>query len=357
MLKPFMTSLLVSLLLGCGTANGTKNAKKNSDEDVPTKTTAAPSEAGELPDPIATVNGEAISLEEFNKEASAAIIAAEVAVYEARKQALDRMVTDRLLQAAASKEGLEIEAFLQKEIEAKTPAPTDEEIEAFFNERRDQMPQPLEQMKPQLADYLSNEKRKAAFMTFLEDLKKNAGVTTYLPPYRVTVDAADSQRKGSATAPIQIVEFSDFQCPYCVRGTETVAKVVEHYGDKVSLVFRHFPLSFHKEAHLASQGSECAGDQGSFWEFHDLLFANQQALQPADLMSYAAQLKLDEQAFDACIKGGTKAGKVDADMAAGELIGMNGTPGFYINGIPLTGAVPFENFKTVIDEELARLAK
>jgi protein-disulfide isomerase len=352
-----MTSFLVLSLLACGTANGTKTAKEDPVETKAGAATASPAADSQLPDPIATVNGEPISLAEFNKEASAAIIAAEVAVYEARKQALDRMVTDRLLKVAAAKEGLEIEAFLQKEIESKTPAPTDAEIEAFYNERRAQMPQPLEQMKAQLTDYLTNEKRKAAFMTFLEDLKKNAGVTTNLPPYRVTVDAGQSHRMGSEKAPIQIIEFSDFQCPYCTRGAEVVKQVVDTYGDKVSLVFRHFPLSFHKEAHLAGQGAECAGDQGKFWEYHDLLFANQQAMQPADLMSHAAQLKLDEQAFEGCLNGGSKAGKVDADMAAGELVGMNGTPGFYINGIPLTGAVPFENFKTVIDEELARLGQ
>ena len=162
---------------------------------------------------------------------------------------------------------------------------------------------------------------------------------------------------GSESAPIQIVEFSDFQCPYCTRGNETVKQVVSHYGDKVSVVFRHFPLSFHKEAHLAAQGAECAGDQNKFWEYHDLLFANQQALQKDNLLEYASQLKLNQKKFDECLNSGSKATKVDADMAAGELVGMNGTPGFYINGIPLTGAVPFDNFKAVIDEELARLGQ
>ena len=334
MQKPMMTSLLLATLIGCGTANGTKNVE---DQSAVTPVAATPKAAGTtgLPDPIATVNGEDISLDEFTKASSAAVIAAEVAVYEARKQALDRIITDKLLESEAAKAGMDIEAFLQQEIESKTQPPSDAEIEAFYNERRSQMPQPLDQMRAQLADYLMNEKRKTAFLGFIDTLKKNAGVQTHLPPYRLTVDGAGSQRMGAESAPIQIVEFSDFQCPYCTRGNETVKQVVSHYGDKVSVVFRHFPLSFHKEAHLAAQGAECAGDQNKFWEYHDLLFANQQALQKDNLLEYASQLKLNQKKFDECLNSGSKATKVDADMAAGELVGMNGTPGFYINGIPL----------------------
>jgi protein-disulfide isomerase len=252
---------------------------------------------------------------------------------------------------------MEIEAFLQQEIESKTVPPTDAEIEAFYNSKRDQMPQPLEQMKGQLTDYLLNEKRRSAFMTYLESLKKAGKVENHLPPYRVTIDGGKSYRKGPANAPIEIIEFSDFQCPYCTRGIEVVEEVLAHYGDKVSVVFRHFPLSFHEDAHLAAQGSECAGDQGKFWDYHDLLFQNQRALKRPQLSTYAGQLGLDAAKFDKCLDDGTHAAKVDGDMEAGAMVGMNGTPGFYINGIPLTGAVPFDNFKQVIDAELAKIGQ
>ena len=350
MSKTVMIALLLGSLVACGSANGTKTST-----ETPTKPTTTQAAAkDELPDPIAKIGDESISLADYKKEASASIVAAEIKVYEAKKQALDKLVTDKILEAEAKKAGLEVEDFLKQEIESKTVPPTDGEIEAFYNQNRAQMPQPLEQMKAQLADYLTNEKRRNAFGAFIEDLKKNAGVETYLPPYRLNVGAASGYRKGPANAPVEIIEFSDFQCPYCSRANTTVEQVVAHYGDKVSVVFRHFPLSFHKEAHLAHQGSECAGEQGKFWEYHDLLFANQQALKPADLINYATQLKLNVEAFDGCLKNGAHAGKVDKDLEDGGAVGMNGTPGFYINGIPLIGAVPFEMFKEVIDAELAR---
>lgn len=349
-----LMSLSLATLLACGTANGTKTQQ---DPPVDPTATAKASVSNDLPDPIATVNGEPISAAEFNKEAAAAVIAAEVAVYEARKQALDKMVTDKLLKVEADKAGLEVEAYLTQEIESKTTPPTDAEVEAFYNEKKAEMPAPLDQMRPRLHDYLLNEKRRATFLTFIEDLKKKGKVETYLPPYRVTVGAGGSYRKGSESAPIQIVEFSDFQCPYCTRAIGTVDQVVGHYGDKVSVVFRHFPLGFHDDAHLAAQASECAGDQGKFWEYHDTLFENQRALKKTNLSEYAVQLGLNAETFDKCINEGTHAGKVDKDMEDGSMVGMNGTPGFYINGIPLTGAVPFESFKTVIDAELARLGK
>ena len=127
------------------------------------------------------------------------------------------------------------------------------------------------------------------------------------------------------------------------------------YGDKVSLVFKHFPLSFHPDAHLAAQAAECAGDQGKFWEYHDKLFANQKELKQPALLAYAGALSLDEATFETCLTSKKYAARVDADFEQGKQVGMSGTPGFYINGIPLSGAQPLANFQQIIDAELARL--
>ena len=164
----------------------------------------------------------------------------------------------------------------------------------------------------------------------------------------------DSPRFGNPEAPVQIVEFSDFQCPYCTRGASTLDEVKEAYGDKVTVVYRHFPLSFHMEAYKAAQASECANDQSKFWEYHDLLFANQRALTEPDLVSYAEQLSLNMGDFTECLNSGKHAATVDEDMAEGAAVGMQGTPGFFINGRFLNGAQPFEAFKEIIDAELAR---
>jgi len=153
-------------------------------------------------------------------------------------------------------------------------------------------------------------------------------------------------------AKVTILEFSDFQCPFCARGAATMAQIKEEYGDDVEIIFKEFPLSFHKNAQKAAEAAECARDQGKFWEMHDLMFANQGALGVSSLKSYAEQLGLDTDEFDSCLDSGEKAGQVAADTAEGRSMGISGTPGFIINGRGVKGAQPLEVFKEIIDEEL-----
>ena len=159
--------------------------------------------------------------------------------------------------------------------------------------------------------------------------------------------------RGTAGAKVQIVEFSDFQCPYCGAAEPTVSQVLKDYAGKVSLVYLNFPLSFHQYAEKASEAYECAADQGKSWEYHDILFANQDALDTASLKKYASDLGLDTSKFDSCLDNGSKKAVVDADAQKGASLGVSGTPSFFINGKMLVGAQPYSAFKQVIDAELA----
>jgi protein-disulfide isomerase len=230
---------------------------------------------------------------------------------------------------------------------------SDADAEAFFNENRARMSGEFDAMKDRIKEHLASQKQQQAAGEFVEGLKKKANVQTFLKAPRFEVAAGDSPRKGSASAPVEIIEFSDFQCPYCTRAANTVDEVVEKYGDKVSVVFKHFPLSFHDQAHQAGQASACANDQGKFWEYHDELFANQSALAEADLIRHAGTVALDVAAFTTCLTSKKHAATVDADMALGKTVGMSGTPGFYINGRSLSGAQPLDAFSKIIDEELS----
>jgi protein-disulfide isomerase len=164
--------------------------------------------------------------------------------------------------------------------------------------------------------------------------------------------AAEGPARGPDNAPITIVEFSDFQCPYCSRASATVDEVLNAYPGKIRLVFRHYPLPFHAEAPKASEASMCANEQGKFWEYHDVLFKNQQQLAVADLKNHASAIGLDAAKFAECLDSGKNASVVEKDMEAGKKVGVNGTPAFFINGIMLSGAQPIEEFKAVIDSEL-----
>jgi len=162
---------------------------------------------------------------------------------------------------------------------------------------------------------------------------------------------------GSPDAKVTVVEYSDFQCPFCTRAFPTVKQVLKDYNGKIKFYYKHFPLSFHQNAQKAAEAYECALDQGKQWEYHDKLFENSQGdgsgLNVPDLKRYAAELELDATAFNSCLDGGQKASKVGADTAEGSQNGVSGTPTFFINGEALVGAQPYSAFKAVIDAKLA----
>lgn len=172
------------------------------------------------------------------------------------------------------------------------------------------------------------------------------------PTARAEVSADDDPVKGPNSAKVTIIEFSDFQCPFCGRAQATLNQIQDTYGDDVKFVFRDFPLGFHENAQKSAEAAECAHEQGKFWEYHDLLFENQEALAVTDLKGYAAELDLDTKQFNECLDSGKYEEEVKSDMDDGIAAGVKGTPAFFINGRSIVGAQPFANFKKVIDEEL-----
>jgi protein-disulfide isomerase len=177
----------------------------------------------------------------------------------------------------------------------------------------------------------------------------------------VDFSVSDADRvKGDVDAPVTIIEYSDFQCPYCQRFYEqTLGSIVENYVDsgQVNIVYRHFPLSFHQNAQIAAEASECAGDQDMFWELHDIMFdrgaGDGTGLARADLESYASELGMDLDAFSECLDSGKYTEKVENDMATGATQGVRGTPGFLVNGVLVSGAQPYSVFEAAIEAALA----
>ena len=190
-------------------------------------------------------------------------------------------------------------------------------------------------------------------MAFINTLKDKTAVTVSLEPPRQTIATDGRPAKGPSGAPIEIVEFSDFQCPFCQRANPTVEQVLKTYGDRIRFVYRHYPLPNHPDARPAAEASACADAQGKFWPFHDKLFANPGKLTPPDLKAHAAAIGVDTARFNQCVDMHELKDTVDADMKDALAAGVTGTPAFFINGRSLEGAQPFEAFKRVIEEELA----
>ena len=174
------------------------------------------------------------------------------------------------------------------------------------------------------------------------------------PNKRYSVNTKGSPSKGAKNAKLAVVEFSDFQCPFCSRVTPTMEQIVKEYGDQVEVVFKHLPLAMHSKAPAAHAAAEAAHRQGKFWEMHDLIFANQRELTQQKYEEYAQQLGLDMDRFRKDLASPEVKKKVDADAAEAARLGVTGTPGFFVNGRFLSGAKPFAAFKQLIGEELKK---
>ncbi len=277
---------------------------------------------------------------------------------ETLKRGAEGYIIEKLVQAEAKKRGLPNEdALLKAEVEDKVAQPTDADIQKVFDQAKagGQLPAEvtMEQVKPEIVKMLTEQTKRDKAQALFTELKGKADVQVLLPEKRAQVEAI-GPAKGPESAPVTIVEFSDFQCPFCGKAKTTVDEVVKSYGDKVRLVFRHYPLPFHENAPKAAEAAACAQDQNKFWEYHDVLFANQQALKVEDLKKHAADLGLDAARFNECLDSGKKADLIKKDKDAGEKVGVSGTPAFFINGIALSGAVPADDFKSIIDSELKK---
>ncbi|MDP2497782.1 MAG: thioredoxin domain-containing protein [Candidatus Palauibacterales bacterium] len=166
---------------------------------------------------------------------------------------------------------------------------------------------------------------------------------------RPTLAADDRPSRGPSDAPVTIVEFTDYECPYCRRYyRQTYHQLLQEYEGEVHYVVRNYPLSIHPNARKAAEAAECAHNQDRFWDYHDHLFENADALEPSDLKSYARELGLDGGQFDECLESGAESQTVEQDMSTGRRLGIRGTPTFFVNGSPLVGAQPLSAFRSAI---------
>jgi protein-disulfide isomerase len=313
------------------------------------------SATGAAAETVATVGRRTITRGQLEEHVRPQLVEIEQARYEALREGLDELVAEALLGQEAAARSTSPEALAKEEIEAKVPEPGEVEIQRVYDANKAQLGgQSLEQVKGRIVEYLKTQATAAREAAFVEELKGKYRTSVALrPPVVEVATAGRPERGGGPTAPVTIVEFSDYECPFCKRAEDVVDQVAAAYGDKVRIVFRDFPLEMHANARTAAEAAHCAHAQGKFWPFHAKLFANQQALGLDDLRTYAGEIGLDRAAFDECLAERRFKAAVEQDMADGAKAGVSGTPAFFVNGRMLSGVQPFEKFKEVIDEELA----
>jgi len=306
---------------------------------------------------VLRIDDETYTLDQLDEKGMAHSMKPYQDLYEYRRQAMDQLIADSLFEREAAARGISREDFVRQEIIEKGSNIADNDVSAFYEQNKTQMGLPDElddNLRVQIRTYLGQERIAAARQQLLTDLRSKSSITISLEPPRVDLAIAPTEpSKGPADAPVTIVEYSDFQCPYCARVGPTLERIAETYPDQVRIVFRDFPLPMHPQAQSAAEAAKCAQEQGQFWPYHDKLFASQKDLSVQSYKKYAEQLGLDTARFAACVDEGRYRQDVLIAQQGGQQFGVSGTPSFFVNGRFLSGAIPFERFQAVIEEELA----
>ena len=312
-------------------------------------------------DSVAKIGDQVITLDELIGDQKLQYLEIKKREHEFKMERLNELVKDKLLSKEAANAKMEKDAFIMQKVVKGNVKASEAEFNKFVAEKKIPEKQISPEIKERINKYLEDQKKDEKINEYLAKLTKGQPVEVYFKKPKLTMDieVGTGPIWGSKSAPVTIVEFSDFQCPFCSKAAATVDEVKKKYKGKIQLAFRHFPLSFHKEAGPAAEASMCLNEQSvdKFWKYHDILFENQKELDQASLDKYAKQAGANMDKYKECMTSGRHKETVKKDTEYGEKIGVRSTPTFFINGELVSGALPLEAFSEVIEEAIAETKK
>lgn len=306
---------------------------------------------------VASINGQNITEEQLIGDDRLDFFDLKKREYELKMERLNKIMQEVILGADAKKSGMTLDDYIAKKIAGDIKI-SDREYKKFVEDKHIPQAQINDQVKERIMAYLKEQKKQDLVQAAIAKSTKNSPVEVYFqkPKMQVNVDPGQGTPMwGKSDAKVTIVEFSDYQCPFCNRANDTVDQVKKKYGNKVKLFYRNFPLPMHKDARPAAEASLCVFEQGNdkYWKYSDILFHNQDKLDSANLEKFAGQVGADAKKFKECFDSKKFASRVQQDTQYGEKIGVRSTPTFFVNGQLVSGAVPIETFSEVIDDELS----
>ena len=304
--------------------------------------------------PLATVNGDPIL--ESDLEVSAQQRKLEQQMHALRSQALGSAIASKLLEDEAKRRDMTVQEFVEVEVEPKIGSPTNKEVSDFYNEQRDKINQPLKEVRDEIARLLRQQKATTHLNDLVAALRADSEIEVHLDPPRLPVDLEEVRQRGPLDAPVTIVEFSDFQCPFCRKVQPVLSELREEYEDRIRWVFKDLPLTdIHPEAVRAAQAARCAGEQEKFWEYRAKLF-EQDLFTDATYTEVAEATEVDPEPLMECLNSGKYQRPVAVEALEARNLGIDGTPAILVNGILLTGARDIENYRNIIEQELTKSA-
>lgn len=309
-------------------------------------------------DIAASIAGDKVMVKDLEAGIESDLYDAEIKVYEIKMGKLQSMLLERFMNADPNKKGLSNDEYLNKYI-AKDIKVSENDIANFVKEKQIPQEQVNPEIKERIKQYIEMEAKKNAVDKWLAEKTKKSPVEVYLQkPQRPVFDVQikNAPQKGNENAKITVVEYSDFQCPFCSRAAKIITELEKKYGNKLKVVFKNYPLPFHNQAKIAAEAAQCANEQGVkyFWKLHDAMFADQTKLDRDNLFATAKKIGLKEDAFKVCLDSGKLRSVIESDIAEGQKLGIKSTPTFFINGKIINGAQPIEVFTEVIDEDLSK---
>jgi len=309
--------------------------------------------AGAWQDPgvvVAEVSGDKLTLGDLEQRQASALLQARYQYYLAERKALDQLIDDHLLQAQARRENITVEQLLEREVTQKIKEPTEDQIEIYYEGL--QTDKPYADMRAEVVKTIRQIRQNKLRSDYLKSLRSQASIEISLQSPKAEVSLEGVQMRGPKNASVVIVEFADYECPYCQQIHPQLKKLESDFEGKVAMAYRDFPLPMHPRARKAAEAARCAGAQGKFWDFHDLLFDTKK-IEAAELKEDARTLHLDTAAFDKCLDSGEQAAAIQKDLTQGQHLGLTGTPSFFINGHFFSGAVSYDTLHNYVAQQLA----
>lgn len=298
---------------------------------------------------LAEVEGRKLTDADLEQKKSGSLLQARYQYYMSQRKALDQLVEEKLLSLAAEREHLTVDQLLEKKVYKDLKDPTEDQLQVYYEGMESDEPYPS--VRDRVLDHIRQLRRDKARAAYLKTLRSQANLRILLAPPLADVTVEDALVRGPRNAPVQLVEFADYECPYCEKVNPLIQKLQEEYGDKVSVAYKDFPLPMHHRAQKAAEAARCAGEQGKYWEYHDVLYYSRQ-LDVNELKKHAQVLKLDENSFSKCLDGGLEAAAVKKDLEEGKKLGLTGTPSFFVNNHFFHGAVDYSELREMVEQQL-----
>jgi protein-disulfide isomerase len=314
--------------------------------------------AAETPAPgnvVVQIDGVKLTSADLEQKHSSNLFQARNTYYEAEKKVLDQYVEEYILESAAKKEGLTVEALMKKHVDDTVSVSdiTDDALKVYYEGLDTQ--EGFDTAKDKIREYIRQKRIAKVKTAYMQSLHNAAKVEILLAPPRAQASLNNVEVRGPKNAPVTLIEFADFECPYCQQIEPKLAKLQAEFSGKLAFAYKDLPLPMHSHAQKAAEASHCAMAQGKFWEYHDLLFSNH-GLEVPQLKQTARTLGLDGAKFDKCLDSGETAAAVKANLDEAKDLQIPGTPGLFINGRYLEGDVDYNTLRQVVTEELARKA-